>query len=187
MKKPDNQQFINLLIDQKGDQYVYGHEVSLSDPNPRKFDCSELVEWACAQLKIKPVMPDGSWLQLRHCNKYGCEIEVKDGMETPGALLFRFSGDPFEGDRPKSAHVGVSLGSGYTIEARGREYGVGIFKAKNRSWTHAALVPGIYYPGWDSEEQKPPGERKPAIKEEPKLGSTWLSVLRRLLGWVGIR
>jgi len=141
------QSLIDLLLSQDGDQYIFGHEVDLSDTNPDAFDCSELIQWGCHQLDVQPVMPDGSWYQLRHCANHGLQVSVELGIATPGALLFRFSGDPFTGGRPSSAHVAMSLGDGTTIEARGSRYGVGQFPAHGRGWTHAALIPGINYEG----------------------------------------
>jgi cell wall-associated NlpC family hydrolase len=136
-------EFVSLLVSQDGDKYVFGHEVSPDDANPSVFDCSELVEWGCARLKIKPKVPDGSWRQFRHCKKEGTDVAVERAILTSGALLFRFKGDPETGGRPEQAHVAVSLGNGMTIEARGKAYGVGIFSAEGRGWTHAGLVPGL--------------------------------------------
>lgn len=145
MPIPHVSAFINLLVAQAGDAYRFGHEVDLDDPDPEAFDCSELVEWACARVGVVPKMPDGSWLQARHCKAYSTLTPIDSAIKTPGALLFRFSSSPFEGDRPTSSHVAVSLGDGRTIEARGTAYGTGIFNAKGRTWTHAGLVPGLSY------------------------------------------
>lgn len=134
-----SEQFLTLLLSQDGDKYVFGVEVSPSDTNPSAFDCSELVQWACARLGVVPTMPDGSWLQARHSTP----ITVAEGISTPGALLFKFSSNPLTGGRPNSAHVAVSQGNGRTIEARSSAYGVGQFTSVGRGWTHAALVPGI--------------------------------------------
>lgn len=135
---------LELALLQDGDAYIFGHEVSPDDENPSAFDCSELVEWVCARLGVNPTMPDGSWLQARHCKNWGAMRNVEDGIRIPGALLFKFSSTPFEGPRPSSSHVAISQGNGLTIEARGRNYGTGIFDAHGRGWTHAALIPGVY-------------------------------------------
>lgn len=138
--------FLDVLFTQDGDRYVFGTEASPSDSDPEAFDCAELIEWGCARLGVKPTMPDGSWLQARHCRKFDSSIPVEKAIRTPGALLFFFSDDPFSGDRPAQAHVAVSQGNGMTFEARGREFGVGAFSAtKGRNWTHAGLVPGLEY------------------------------------------
>jgi cell wall-associated NlpC family hydrolase len=137
---------VGLCLKQVGDRYVFGHRVSLSNRDPDVFDCSELVQWACARLGVTPTMPDGSWLQARHCNNHQNLIPVEEGKETQGALLFKFSSNPLAGDRPTSAHVAISLGNGNTVEARGTNWGVGSWSAvQGRNWTHAALIPGILY------------------------------------------
>ncbi|MBF0337475.1 MAG: hypothetical protein HQL05_06540 [Nitrospirae bacterium] len=141
-----NIELLNLVKSQEGDIYKFGVEVSLSDSNPSAFDCAELVEWACARLKIEPTMPDGSWIQAKHCKDHGKLIDVQQAYTIPGALLFKFSSNPFEGDRPRHSHVAISLGNGKTFEARGEDYGVGTFdSAESRGWTHAARIPGITY------------------------------------------
>lgn len=136
-----------IMLTQAGDPYIFGHEVRLTDPNPRAFDCSEMVEWACAQLAVKPTMPDGSWFQVRHVKQANLLMPVGAAISTRGALLFRFSSDPFNAGRPTSSHVAVSLGDGRTIEARSTQHGVGIFPALDRGWTHAGRVPGLDYAG----------------------------------------
>jgi cell wall-associated NlpC family hydrolase len=138
--------FVGLLLRQKGDRYLFGVECKIADPDPKSFDCAELVEWGCGRLKLDPRMPDGSWLQAQHCRKRGTLIKVSQAIHTQGALLFHFAGgDPFGRSRPSMAHVAVSLGNGSTIEARGRKYGVNCFEASGRGWTHAARIPGLDY------------------------------------------
>lgn len=123
--------FVALCLRQRGDRYVFGHEVRFDDRDPDTFDCSELVEWAARRLGVS--FPDGSWAQdaaVKH-------IGVERAIGTQGALLFRHRGS--------SGHVAVSLGNGSTIEARGRAYGVNVFTARGRDWTSAGLIPGIKY------------------------------------------
>lgn len=134
-------EFVNLCLRQSGDAYVYGVEVSPSNPDPKAFDCSELVEWACARLGVKPTMPDGSWAQYEHCKAAGLATSVINGIHTYGALLFRGTGI----GNPASEHVAISLGNGHTDEARGRAYGVNTFDANGRTWHAAALIPGLDY------------------------------------------
>ena len=154
---------LDLLFTQDGDPYEFATEASPSDSNPKAFDCSELVEWGCARLGVKPIMPDGAVYQVRHCRKYDLLVPVEQAIRTAGALLFRFSDNPFAGDRPDCSHVAVSQGNGKTFEARGRAYGVGAFSALKRGWTHAGLIPGLEYgepmippcqppPGTDTDE-----------------------------------
>lgn len=135
--------FVGLLLTQEGDRYIFGVEASPSDSNPSAFDCSELVEWGCERLGLPA--PDGSWLQARWVYNAGLGMPPAAAVDTYGALLFRFSSDPFSDGRPRSAHVAVSQGNGMTIEARSTRHGVGQFSAENRGWTHAGLVPGMDY------------------------------------------
>jgi putative chitinase len=136
---------LDLLLTQDGDPYIFGAEAEASDSNPNAFDCSELVEWGCARLGVKPIMPDGAIYQVRHCRKYELLIPVEQAIRTSGALLFHFSDNPFTGGRPHCSHVAVSQGNGKTFEAKGRAYGVGAFSALKRGWTHAGLIPGLEY------------------------------------------
>ncbi|MDP2044877.1 MAG: NlpC/P60 family protein, partial [Deltaproteobacteria bacterium] len=127
-------ELLDLLLTQDGDEYEWGEEVSPSNSNPKAFDCSELVEWGCARLGVKPTMPDGTLSQVRHCRKHGLLISEKQAIRTAGALLFYFSKDPFKYDDFKGRHVAVSQGNGKTFEAKGEAYGVGAFSAQNRGW-----------------------------------------------------
>ncbi len=133
------QKFLDLALEQNGDRYVMSHEVSLDDPNPDTFDCSELIEWAAKQVDVN--FTDGSWLQYLDLKQRDALMPVEEALRTPGALLFSFSEEPQPGaGRPSQAHVAVSLGDGRTIEARGSEYGVGIFEAGDRfEW--AGMIP----------------------------------------------
>lgn len=141
--------FMLQLLAQAGDRYVYASEVSLSDPDPGAWDCSELVQWAAATSSppIEPAMPDGSWLQFRHCALRHSTTSIEVAIATRGALLCRFSSSPLEGGRPRASHIAVSLGDGSTIEARGAAWGVGSWTADRgvRGWTHAAFIPGVDY------------------------------------------
>ena len=148
-----NSELLSLVISQAGDSYVFGIEVRSSESDPQAFDCSELVEWACARLGVEPRMPDGSWYQARHCQMHQTIIDVDQAVNTSGALLFSFSSSPFEGGRPRRAHVAISQGNGKTFEARSTSYGVGAFSSLNRGWTHAGLIPGLEYEDFAFEEQ----------------------------------
>ncbi|MEW5741886.1 MAG: peptidoglycan-binding protein [Myxococcota bacterium] len=119
--------FVSKALDQKGDRYVFGAETNLKDKNPGVFDCSELVQWAAAQAGINLV--DGSQNQRAACKS----ISVEQALRTRGALLFT------------DGHVAISLGNGKTIEARGRDYGVGVFSAYGRGWEEGGLIPGMKY------------------------------------------
>ncbi|QRN97395.1 peptidoglycan-binding protein [Archangium violaceum] len=123
--------FVQMALSQAGDRYVFGAEVRLDDPNPEEFDCSELVQWAAHQVGVS--IPDGTMNQLPHIQRAGKEISVERAFRTRGALLFR------------PGHVAISLGDGRTIEAKGSQYGVGVFSAHGRKWTTGGLIPGLMY------------------------------------------
>lgn len=116
--------FLERALAQAGDAYVFGAEVALNASDPSRFDCSELVQWAAAQVGLQ--VPDGSAAQAG----YARAMDVQQALRTPGALLFR------------PGHVAISLGDGRSIEARGRRYGVGIFNAQGR-FHSAGWIPGL--------------------------------------------
>lgn len=122
--------FVSLALQQAGDRYSFGAEASPSDPNPRAFDCSELVEWAAARAGISPRLPDGSAAQRSHCERQRTMISIANARKTKGALLFM------------PGHVAISLGNGKTIEAMNPSNGVRQGNFDRRGWTAAAKVPG---------------------------------------------
>ena len=133
--------FVADALSQSGKPYVFGAEVDLNDPNPKAFDCSELVQWSASRQGVQ--MREGSWEQYLQLKDQGQLMSVEEALHTPGALLFSFSHEPKPGEgRPSKAHVAISLGDGRTIEAKGRKYGVGVFTATNR-FQYAGRVPGL--------------------------------------------
>ncbi|MGH9118878.1 MAG: NlpC/P60 family protein [Acidimicrobiales bacterium] len=131
--------FLDVALAQTGDPYVWASEAATDDADPDAFDCSELTQWAAAQVGIE--LPDGSWLQYLALKEQGAIIPVEEAANIPGALLFNFTTEPTPGGgRPSSAHVGISLGDGTTIEARGTRYGVGSWEVGER-FTYAAVIP----------------------------------------------
>lgn len=117
---------VNMLMTQQGKRYVFGAEVSPSNPSPRAFDCSEIIEWGLARLGVR--FPDGSLAQINACQS----ISVAQGLRTPGALLW------------KPGHIATSRGDNTTIEAKGRDFGVGVFSAVGR-FTRAGLIIQLHY------------------------------------------
>ena len=166
---------LRAAIAQAGKPYIFGVEVRLSDPNPRAFDCSELVEWACAQAGLQPMMPDGTWAQHGFCVSHSTMIPVDAGIDTRGALLFNHrdaAGRPVDdpATRPPTAHVALSLGDGTTIEAMGTDWGTRIGGAYKRNWTHAARIPGADYSPFVPPQPPPP---KPPTGPR---GKPWMQV-----------
>lgn len=105
-----------------GKKYNFGEEVNLADRNPdniKAIDCSELVEWLYAGLTLVGgppagiAMPDGSYNQAKLCQHVS-----KDGLLI-GDLGFKWFPDTHS-----IHHVGVHIGGGNILEAKGRDYGV---------------------------------------------------------------
>lgn len=132
-------QLVQLANTQAGDRYVFGAEARPSDPNPSRWDCSELVEWVCARLGVRPTCPDGAFNQWRHCPG----ISTARAAGIPGALLFM--GDGTGSGRNAITHVAFSRGNGTTIEARGAKWGVGSWPISGRPFRYAGLIPGVDY------------------------------------------
>jgi cell wall-associated NlpC family hydrolase len=144
-------ELVDKALGQRGKRYDEVPSARLDDPDPVSFDCSLLVQWACAQIGLAPPMPRTTWLQLQHCIDRGTQISLGEAEKTTGALLFTNRdvngavADPAAG-RPRSGHVAISLGDGHTIEAMGTQWGVDTQTLTNRSFSHGALVPGLAYP-----------------------------------------
>lgn len=134
--------FIDFCLAQRGDKYIFGAEVDLDDPNPPAFDCSELVQWAGHRAGISPPVPDGAFNQWVQAKRLGLILPVADALKTPGTLLYM--GDGTGSGRDAITHVAVSLGNGYTIEARGSKWGVGVWTA-DRGFDFASKLPGVQY------------------------------------------
>ena len=67
---------------------------------------------------------------LRWCKSQGCKNgKISTLPDVPGVLVF------------SPGHVGVYVGNGYAVEARGFAYGVVKTKVANRKWTDWAYLP----------------------------------------------
>jgi cell wall-associated NlpC family hydrolase len=139
---PIANQFVSTALSQSGKPYVWASSASASDPNPVSFDCSELTKWAAARSGV--TIPDGAAHQYVWLKEQGATMTVQQALQTPGALLFSFAGEPQPGlsGEPPHAHVAISLGNGKTIEAKGHAYGVGVFDAGDR-FNYAGMIPGM--------------------------------------------
>jgi hypothetical protein len=161
----------------------------VADPNnanPAQFDCSELVRWACSRAGVQPEMPDGSWFQHLHCKQFGTMISLAEGYNTRGALLIKSRDafgrpiEPIPGGPPAQAHIGFSLGGGRTYEALGPGPDrIGYFTTSNRTFSHAALIPGVSYSGGPPPPPAPslPGNSSPRWNRPTlRFGSSGLQV-----------
>jgi uncharacterized membrane protein YgcG len=125
--------FVAIALKQAGDRYVWGAEASPNDPNPERFDCSELVQWAAA--RVGCYMPDGSSNQKAWMARKGTLIGPDKGLATRGAILWI------------PGHVAISLGGHKgTIEATNPTYGVRTW-GPHRSfrWVSGGKIPGMRY------------------------------------------
>ncbi len=137
------QHMLDEALAQDGDQYIFGANVNMDDPNPTTFDCSKLTEWAAHQVGVE--IPDTSYSQYLFLKDKGLLIPVDQAKHTAGALIFHFSSEPVPGGgRPDEAHVAISLGNGQDVEAYDENHGVNTFDMGNR-FNYAALLPGLNY------------------------------------------
>lgn len=99
----------------------------------RTTDCHGLIEWFIAELAGGKwgydVTADGAF------NTATVKGSIGSIPEQPG-ICVRYKG-----------HVGIYIGGGYVVEARGFDYGVCITALKKRPWTHWYKHPKIRYAG----------------------------------------
>ncbi|MBQ8568442.1 MAG: C40 family peptidase [Oscillospiraceae bacterium] len=102
----------------------------------RVHDCVGLIKgylWSDSAVSA----PKYNGAQDHTADDYRARCKEKGSIDTmpdiPGVLVF------------SSGHVGVYIGSGYVIEARGHEYGVVKTKLKNRPWKWWGKCPYIDY------------------------------------------
>jgi len=144
-ESPAVHHLLDEALKQVGDQYVFGAEVDVNDPDPKVWDCAELTKWAAHQ--GGSTIPGSSFEQYLDLKAKGLLIPVDQAEHTPGALLFHFSQEPQPGGgRPDEAHVALSLGDGRTVEAQSEEVGVITDHAAGR-FEYAALLPDVDYGG----------------------------------------
>jgi cell wall-associated NlpC family hydrolase len=104
---------IDFLKRQVGKPYVFGVE---NDPKEiiwdkyKAWDCSELVEIAYAKIGLQ--VPDGSYNQVKICNKIS-------GQPLIGDMGFKW-----HPDTEVVHHVGIYIGNDQVIEAKGKKWGV---------------------------------------------------------------
>ena len=141
-----------LALKEVGKPYALGSE-GPPEQSLKTWDCSELVQHLLAQVgveqvtdskgRITPVTAfDGAGFQWERSRS----IPLPDGLKLPGALLFVQSAKAYPSKPHHIGHVGISLGNGYVLEARGRAYGVtiGLVRA---SFNLACKVKELYEPG----------------------------------------
>ncbi len=134
--------FLAEVLAQVGTDFEMGAKAEFDDAKPAAFDASELVEWASHRAGVG--IPDGSWIQYQHLHEEGATMSVDEALGTEGALLFWFSRDPIGNpDRPRIAHVAISLGDGRVVEATPGEHDIVRIAEHDERFTHAGEVPGL--------------------------------------------
>ena len=118
-------------------------------------DCSGLFTWAFKQLGS--TMYHGSnTMFLKWCEHKG---ELKKGARTdgatlkPGTAVFVWNGKTY-------SHVGLFIGDGTVIEAKGTVAGVTTSKVTDTKWTHWGELKDVDFSGKPQPEPEP--EPKPA-------------------------
>lgn len=106
------------------------------------FDCAQLVKLA---LKAEGILlPSGASSQWKAGAIWAFRGEVTHVARSHACVLFRKDAQG-SADRPM-AHVGLSLGDGRVIDARGHQAGVMQSKITAYPWTHMAFPKGFPVP-----------------------------------------
>lgn len=148
-KMPTGEDLLAQARKSLGDEYVYGADVDLNDPNwPGPWDCAEFCTWVVKQITGKiygALEPDsdnpdpwtGAWASDVRKGKV-IKIPVTQAAKTPGAILLRY--------RPGGHHIVFSVGDGRTLGAQNSQDGVAYGRVGSlASWDFGILVPGIKY------------------------------------------
>ncbi|MCL2812889.1 MAG: hypothetical protein FWD25_13505, partial [Clostridia bacterium] len=106
----------------------------------RCADCVGLIKWAlwsnggtCKAVDGSNGVPDTTADGMYKLNTESGSIDSIP--DTPGLIVW------------KNGHIGVYVGDGIAVEARGWDFGVVQTKIVDRSWTHWAKLKFIAYPG----------------------------------------
>jgi hypothetical protein len=125
------------LYDQKKDQYPNYYTTPYNGTTAKVHDCVGLIKgylWCDSANDTTPVY---DLAQDKSANAMRTACKTKGEMatmpEVPGLLVFY------------NGHVGVYIGGGEVIEARGRKYGVVKTKLAARPWTSWGYCPFITY------------------------------------------
>lgn len=187
---------LDLGIKKVGQEYVLGATVPLDNPlwvGP--WDCAEFTSWA-AYLAYGLIFGAGTKSGLSKAQPYsghwyaealkrGTPISWQQALNIPGAVLIRAPSSSGIG------HVAFAMGDGdQTLEARSKNYGVGVFKAaRERAWSIGCLLPGVDY----QMDIAAPREARPSVFprghlsfKRPPTRSLDVLALQRSLGAAGV-
>lgn len=172
--------FVEMALTQEGKLYSaeYQKKASITDPNPRYFDCSGLIYWAAKRAGYqRPVelshLP-GRWdysqtqyLMMKDGNTLFPSVE--HGIATYGAILVRRPS--FFGGPERSGHVAISLGDGRCMEAAGAnarpQVGIRDAGGSGRQWEFAGYLPGMVFTHLKSSRPGQPPTSSPGSSTGP--------------------
>jgi hypothetical protein len=159
-------------------EYVDGVEHHVEDADPGMFGP------AAHHTGID--IPDGGAAQYLDLKAKGLLIPVEQAARTPWALLFSFSSEPTAGgERPTVAHVAISQGTGYAVEAD-ETRGVTSMQVGDR-FQCAAVLPGLQEGCTSAPTPCMPGRRRPPVTRwarrchRPPVPTHWPMTIRRAL------
>ncbi|MGB7961769.1 MAG: peptidoglycan-binding protein, partial [Propionicimonas sp.] len=126
--------FASLAVAQVGKPYVLGAEALASNPDPKRFDCSELVEWLYAR--------SGNKITDLAAAQYNATRPVSGSPKT-GDLVFLRNNPARSNGIGHVAVLTTKLASGEweIVEARGRAYGV--VKSTLSYWKQRSYYAGL--------------------------------------------
>ena len=164
------------LYDQKKNQYPNYYTTAYNGTTEKVHDCVGLIKgylWCDSPEDTTPVYNAS---QDKSANGMHTACKTKGEMPTmpdiPGLLVFY------------NNHVGVYIGNGEVIEARGRKYGTVKTKLTDRPWTSWGYCPYVTYEAPKQEETKATGTVTldlPVLKRGAK-GETVRSMQYLLMG-----
>lgn len=120
-------------------------------------DCSGLFRWAYKQLGSDIAHGSNSIFD-RYCSDSG---ELKNGKRTDGKEL-KPGTAVFTGTRSEHGHIGLYIGNGWVIEAKGTQYGVVKSKVTESKWTWWGELKEVLY----SAENAPNQPSEPSDDKE---------------------
>jgi N-acetylmuramoyl-L-alanine amidase len=143
------QDLLDLAATRIGEEYVYGADVDLNDPDWHgPWDCAEFCSWVVNQvvgklygcLDTDSDNPDpwtGAW--ARDCRKGKVTVvSVKKAAHTTGAILLRY--------RQGGHHIVFVTKDRGTIEAKSTSWGVCRSHVGSlENWDYGILIPGVSY------------------------------------------
>lgn len=124
------------LHDQKKRQYPKQYEWGYAGETAKVHDCIGLIKgylWCDSPEDTSPAYNAEQDKSANGMRKLCNAVDIKTIPEVPGVLVF------------KDGHVGVYVGGGEVIEARGHAYGVVKTKLADRGWTSWGYCPYITY------------------------------------------